>query len=315
LLIRESEEYEEVEVPLNLVEAVIAVGPVYLSTPVIRACLRHEAPVHLWTASGDRLGTLDLPGDGPSATIIGAQVDFIRNPEKCLVTAREIVAAKIYNHRHGLRRQIGRGRADDNALADLKELMGEALRQPSLEALRGVEGRAARVYFDRLRAHVPAQFGFSGRSQRPAADPVNALLNLVYSLLYRQISSLLAVERLHPGLGFYHKPSDRYHALAADLQEEFRYWADLLVLRLIHRGQLTAADFVWTEKGGPACRIQPSALRAVILLWRTRLEETLQLTAGGPLVTFRQRIHEQIRHFKSVVLNPDQGPYRAYRSR
>ena len=64
-------------------------------------------------------------------------------------------------------------------------------------------------------------------------------------------------------------------ALALDLMEEFRPWADRLALTLINRGQLTADDFVLREGGGVL--LEPDARKAVV-------------------VAFQERKHDEINH-------------------
>ena len=62
-------------------------------------------------------------------------------------------------------------------------------------------------------------------------------------------------------------------ALALDLVEEFRPWADRLALTLINRGQLEAADFVLREGGGVS--LEPDARKAVVVAYQARKRDEI----------------------------------------
>jgi CRISPR-associated protein Cas1 len=62
-------------------------------------------------------------------------------------------------------------------------------------------------------------------------------------------------------------------ALALDLLEEFRPWADRLALTLINRAQVEAGDFEVREGGGVS--LQPEARKAVVVAFQERKLEEL----------------------------------------
>jgi hypothetical protein len=55
---------------------------------------------------------------------------------------------------------------------------------PNPARLRGVEGAAARAYFQGLSALFPPALEFVGRNRRPPRDLVNACFSLAYTLLH-----------------------------------------------------------------------------------------------------------------------------------
>mgnify|MGYP001580827089 FL=1 len=120
----------------------------------------------------------------------------------------------------------------------------------SLESLNGIEGMAARHYFAGFGKMILGEFGFEGRRKYPAADPVNALLSLGYTIIFNEISSLLDGMGFDPYLGYYHKVEYGRASLASDLQEEFRAAvADRLTLRLINNRIIKQEDFYKNPKG------------------------------------------------------------------
>ena len=122
------------------------------------------------------------------------------------------------------------------------------LRQPvPLEAVRGVEGDAARTYFgvfDHLITAQKEDFFFRERSRRPPLDNVNALLSFFYTLLAHDVTAALETVGLDPAVGYLHRDRPGRPSLALDLMEEFRpILADRLALSLINRQQIRGKGF------------------------------------------------------------------------
>jgi len=163
-------------------------------------------------------------------------------------------------------------RTADNLAASLRAIKDA----PDLDTLRGVEGEAARGYFEALNRIVKPQaretFALNGRTRRPPLDRFNALLSFLYSMLMNDCRSALETVGLDPQLGFLHAVRPGRAALALDLQEEFRsVLADRLALTLINRGQITEADFDLREGG--AVMLNDKGRRKVVTAWQERKQE------------------------------------------
>jgi CRISP-associated protein Cas1 len=78
---------------------------------------------------------------------------------------------------------------------------------------------------------------------------------------------------LDPQVGFLHALRPGRAALALDLMEEFRAFADRLVLTLVNRGQVTGKDFVAREGG--AVLLEGDARKAVVVAYQERKQEEL----------------------------------------
>jgi len=78
---------------------------------------------------------------------------------------------------------------------------------------------------------------------------------------------------LDPQVGFLHVLRPGRAALALDLMEEFRAFADRLALTLINRGQLGAKDFV--EREGGAVLLEGDGRKAVVVAYQERKQEEL----------------------------------------
>jgi CRISPR-associated protein Cas1 len=156
----------------------------------------------------------------------------------------------------------------------LLELPGAA----SLDALRGLEGAAARAYFDAFGATIRQQgdvFIIRGRTRRPPRDQVNALLSFVYALVRHDCTAALEAVGLDPAVGFLHADRPGRLSLALDLMEEFRSLvADRLVLAMINRRQVSGQGFV-TDAGG-AVSMDDGTRRAVLTAYAARKREEVQ---------------------------------------
>jgi CRISPR-associated protein Cas1 len=199
-----------------------------------------------------------------------------------LELARSVVAGKLKNSRSVILRGAREaaspneaavlGRVADNLAASLRA----AKVAQDLDALRGVEGEAARGYFAALNLIVKPQareaFALNGRTRRPPLDRFNALLSFLYSMLMNSCRSGLECVGLDPQLGFLHAVRPGRAALALDMQEEFRsVLADRLALTLINRGQVTADDFDVREGG--AVMLNDQGRRKVVTAWQERRQE------------------------------------------
>lgn len=91
-----------------------------------------------------------------------------------------------------------------------------------------VEAQAARRYW-------PLLFGTAFRRDRKAPG-INALLNYIYTVLRAGTARALMASGLHPSMGLSHRQRGNAFALADDLMEPFRPFADLLVHDLVKQG-------------------------------------------------------------------------------
>ena len=213
-----------------------------------------------------------------------AQFETAREPARAHAVARHIVAGKIRNTRHVLMRgaRDSNNEADAAALSSAADHLAASLRATEssvdLDVLRGVEGEAARCYFEAFTRLIVASqrdaFAMTARSRRPPRDRINALLSFLYTLLTHDCRSAAEAVGLDSQVGFLHALRPGRPALALDLAEEFRaFLADRLALSLINRRQIDADDFVVREGG--AVSLKDDARREVIVAWQTRKQETL----------------------------------------
>ena len=159
----------------------------------------------------------------------------------------------------------------------LGRLLEEFERRLTLDAVRGFEGDAARVYFqvfDHLIAESKEAFFFRERSRRPPMDNVNALLSFLYTLVTHDVAAALEGVGLDPAVGYLHRDRPGRPSLALDLVEELRpVIADRLALSLINRRQVRADGFRKTESG--AVTMDDETRKEVLVAYQKRKQEEI----------------------------------------
>lgn len=222
----------------------------------------------------------------------------------CLTLARDIVSTKVRNQRTLLQRN--HVEPPPLALGQLKAFADRAQRAPDIEALLGVEGSAARVYFEHFRGMLKAEdedsvpaFEFQHRNRRPPRDPVNALLSFAYSLLVRDLTTTCHVIGFDPFMGFYHQPRFGRPALALDLMEGFRpLVADSAVITAINTRMVAPGDFV---RAGDSVALSPGGRKGFIRAYEQRMDTLVTHPLFGYRVSYRRILEIQARLLARVV--------------
>jgi CRISPR-associated protein Cas1 len=269
-------------VPLHHLSSVVSFGHAGISAPLMHRLAEDGVALVLLDNNGRFKARLEGAVSG-NVLLRQAQFQRLADPAFTLDMARASVAGKIKNTRQVLQRGAREAKAEEEArvLTRLADDLAASLRAlpgvSSLDALRGVEGEAARQYFSGLNLLVRADqrepFAMNGRTRRPPRDRFNAMLSFLYSLWMNDCRSALEAAGLDPQVGYLHALRPGRAALALDLMEEFRPWADRLALTLINRGQLTAKDFVLREGGGVS--LEPDARKAVVVAFQERKKDEI----------------------------------------
>ena len=278
----EVEREVRLQVPLHHLGSVVCFGHVGLSAPLMHRLADEGIALVLLDGNGRFKARLEGAVSG-NVLLRQAQHRQASDAAFALDIARACIAGKIKNARSVLQRgaREAKDAADEAALARGADDLAASLRAlpaaGDLDTLRGVEGDAARKYFACLnhlvRAELREHFGIDGRSRRPPRDRMNALLSFLYAMWMNDCRSAVEAAGLDPQIGFLHAVRPGRAALALDLMEEFRPFADRLALTLVNRGQLDPEDFVMREGG--AVSLEGDARKAVVVAYQERKQEAL----------------------------------------
>jgi len=289
-------------------------GNVQVTSQLIRELFAREIPV-CWFSYGGWFAGI---GEGlPSKHVELRRRQVAVTGQGGLSIARNMVEGKIRNSRTLLRRNTRQ--RDDRVLGSLRALAVQATEATSVASLLGIEGTAARLYFEALPtmlredARLPAGvFAFDGRNRRPPKDPINCLLSYVYSLLVKDLTVTTYAVGFDPYLGFYHRPRFGRPALALDLAEEFRpLVGDSVVLNLVNNGEIRPSHFV-VRAGGVG--LTADGRRAVLAAYERRLDVEVTHPVFGYKISYRRVLDVQARLLGAHVLG-EVPAYRAFATR
>lgn len=284
-------------------------GNVQMSTQAVQALCEGEVPIAYFSMGGWFYGVTH----GLGVKNIYLRRDQFRLadvPSFCLRLARMLVSGKIRNQRTMLQRN--HVEPPSSAIAFLKCMQEDSEHASSLEELLGIEGCAARTYFESFAGMIKTgdgdetpkngalkngspefTFDFLRRNRRPPRDAVNALLSLAYSVLAKDLTIVCHAVGFDPFLGFYHQPRFGRAALALDLMEPFRpLIADSAVLSSINTRMITSADFIRT---GEAVALKPDGRKSFFRAYEQRMDTLVTHPMFGYRVTYRRLLEIQTR--------------------
>ncbi|HJQ32776.1 MAG TPA: CRISPR-associated endonuclease Cas1 [Pyrinomonadaceae bacterium] len=296
-------------IPVRSLSHVVCYGAVRVTVPVLLALSDAGVPVYFCRRSG-RLRTV-VGEPSYNWPLWMAQAAAASNEAMRVSFAREIVSAKLHNYA-ALAGRLRNPRGAE-AAEEMRELGRECVNKTTLDALSGLEGRGAALYFRAVREELPAEWGFAGRRTQPPPDPVNAMLSFGYTLLYNHLSTALLAAGLNPRIGIMHGERGTYHALACDLQEEFRHLVDAQVWAMINRREVKPENFYASEDGRYPCLMADDLRRKFIAAFEKRLSSEFT-PPEGEAVTYRLFIEAQVRRLKDY-LSGRAALYRPLRAR
>ncbi|MGI8794839.1 MAG: CRISPR-associated endonuclease Cas4g/Cas1g [Acidimicrobiales bacterium] len=278
-------------------------GNVQVTTQALRELFAHDIPT-CWFSYG---GWFSGMATGlPSKNVELRRRQVIALGHGGLHIARAVVTGKVRNQRTLLRRNT-RDR-DDGVLASLKRLADQAMAAESPASLLGIEGAAARLYFQALPTMLRADkrlpgaaFSFEGRRRRPPPDAVNCLLSFLYGLIVKDLTVTCWAVGFDPYLGFYHRPRFGRPSLALDMAEEFRpLLANSVMIQLVNNGEVSEADFV-VRAGGVA--LTSAGRKAVLAAYERRLAMEVTHPVFGYQLTYRRVLEVQARLLGAHLLD------------
>ena len=283
-------------VPIERVLALVLHGNIDVSSGLLRELLWRRLPVVWCSGTGRVIGwasSANSPNGGPRVR------QHVASAQGRLDLAREFVAAKISNQATLLRRH---GDSVESVTA-MRALQRQTLAAPSIHQVLGIEGDAAARYFGAfptmLNPPIRETLGFTGRTRRPATDPLNAALNLAYGLLLSDLIRAVVSCGLDPHAGFLHSSGRNKPALALDLCEEFRApIADSVVIGAFNNGELKETSF---SNITGATRLRDQGRAALISAYERRVATKFRHPTFEYEVTWRRAMEIQARLVLGVL--------------
>jgi CRISPR-associated protein Cas1 len=229
-----------------------------ISSDAILMAIENEIDVLFVNSYGYPQGRVWSQRYGSIANIRKNQVFFGRSPQ-AVKWVQELIARKIDNQTALVSTlpTVGHDqhRVKTDCISQLEKLKEKLL---ALEAellpqiadtIRGLEGNASRYYFNCLAMLLPEKYRFDRRSQHPAKDMFNSLLNYAYGMLYGKVEGALIRAGIDPYLGIFHRNEYNRPVLVYDCIEPYRVWSEQVVVSLCLQQVMEEAFFTINEQG------------------------------------------------------------------
>lgn len=259
-------------IPVDGIKSIQISRGAQITSDAVLLAIEHEIEVLFMDKTGMPIGRIWSPKYGSISTIRKGQLNFTFSKD-ALIWIKEIIRQKIENQQALLlmmksndqvistKCEKSISRLDDYR-TKIASIDGEIVSDVSSQ-LRGWEGAASKIYFETLNLFIPEQYRFEMRTQHPAMDIVNALLNYGYGVLYGKIEGALIKAGIDPYIGVLHRDDYNRPVLVYDVIEIYRVWVDYVVYSLISQ-QIINEDYYsirddgsyWLENLGRRVLIQ-----------------------------------------------------------
>ena len=277
-------------------DSVNLLGAVQMTAQTQQALMRQGIPICYFSHGGWFYGVCDGLGHS-NVELRMRQYEVAKDTRQAITVARAFIAGKVRNHRTMLRRLVDE--ENKKVLADLAWLIRDIEKASSIERLLGLEGNAARIWFDQLprilhtKADDEFELFFHHRNRRPPRDPVNAMLSYGYGILVREHFIITQRAGFDARCGFLHRPRSGRPALALDLMEEFRpLIVDSIVLTMINRKEMGSGDFL---RSGDAVSLNAQGRKKLLAAYEKRMDTLVTHPEFGYSISYRRILDVQAR--------------------
>jgi len=239
------------EISCKKVASILISTAAYITTDAIRMAMENNIDIVFIDEFGNPYGRVWHPKLGSTTLIRRRQLE-IAETEEGFKLALAWIKNKFNNQIDFLKR-LRKTRPHKSAeittfigrlqqlVAKLRNLSGKL--DECRSSIMGIEGAGGRTYFEILSFLMPDRFKFNGRSRNPAKDEFNALLNYSYGVLYSLIEKACIIAGLDPYVGFIHTDHYNKKSLVFDLIENYRIWADEVVVNLFAARKVRVEHF------------------------------------------------------------------------
>ena len=228
---------EKTEIPAEKVDAVLISANAMISTQAVRLCLEKQIQMVITTWSGKPVARLWSSTQGRSTqlrrnqylnqdTVIGFDISIMILEKKL----REQKTFLIYlkNNRKSPPAKLERAVFTiNNAIKKVKKIKYS---KDYKATLLGLEGASAANYFQAISSILPKTWSTEKRSQHPAHDPFNAVLNYLYGVTYADVEKIIILSGLDSNAGFFHSDSYGKPTLSYDIIETVRPIVDKITV-------------------------------------------------------------------------------------
>ncbi len=236
LLLEKAEEKKPLtKFPFQKILAIFAIGHISITSALIEKCTRHGVPVVVMKPNFRPVFFFSITAE---ANFLLRKKQYAHAKEDLLIP-KILVENKIRNQIRLLEKTRLKTQTIQEAVENCSFLLSALPSAATYDAVMGTEGKAAKFFF-------PAyyeQLGWRARFPRAKIDPLNATLDIGYTMLFNYIEAFTRLFGFDPYQGVYHCLWFKRKSLICDLVEPFRCLIDQQVRKAFNRSQCKIEDF------------------------------------------------------------------------
>lgn len=254
-----------------------------ITSDAVMLAVEQEIEVLFMDKAGNPIGRIWSPRYGSISTIRKGQLNFTFSSE-AVEWIKGVIAQKIENQQALMLLFNTTDTPQVNVDKSIRRLEDYRNKIAAEQAdivndiaptLRGWEGLASKIYFATINAFIPSQYRFENRSQHPATDVANALLNYGYGLLYGKIEGEMIKAGIDPYVGIMHRDDYNRPVLVYDVIELYRIWVDYVVYSLLAQNVVT--DEYYSVRPDGSYWLEPLGRRVLIQSLNDYMDETVTI--------------------------------------
>jgi CRISPR-associated protein Cas1 len=273
-------------IPPGDIKSILVHRGVQISSDALLLAIANEIEVLFMEQGGKPAGRVWSNKYGSISTIRKGQLSFCKSKE-AVRWITGMIASKIENQQ-ALLWTFAASQPELNSVVEktalrlenfrkkVNELQGDTVSDIATQ-LRGWEGITSRIYFEQMNAFLPERYRFEQRSQHPATDVINAMLNYGYGMLYGKIEGSLICAGIDPYIGILHRDEYNRPVLVYDVIEKYRIWVDYTVFKLAM--QNIFGEEYYSVKDDSSCWLEGLGRRVIIQSMNDYLAEIISI--GG----------------------------------
>ncbi|RZD18541.1 MAG: CRISPR-associated endonuclease Cas1 [Candidatus Acididesulfobacter diazotrophicus] len=228
------------EVSVKKVSSILITTAAYITTDSIKLAIDNNIDIIFLDDFGDPFGRIWHPKLGSTTLIRRRQLE-ISSTQEGLNIVKKWIKTKFDNQINLLvslrNTRTKKSKEITYCIEQLKNIEKkfdeiDGLISEIRDTIMGIEGLGAKIYFNCISFLMPDRYKFKERSRNPAKDEFNALLNYSYGILYSKIEKACIIAGLDPYVGILHTDHYNKKSMVFDIIENYRIWADEIVINL-----------------------------------------------------------------------------------
>lgn len=215
--------------------AIFVIGGFNITTGIIEKSKKFGFSIVLFTSTFKVYSTINFAMEGNTLL---RQKQYLTNNHDQI--ARAIIINKIENQRDFLKKL--RDRSINDGIDNLNSQINKLNTSSDIDGyeVMGIEGVAAKVYFNRLYKDVE----WNGRQPRVKRDKINLLMDIGYTILFNYIEAILNIYGFDIYKGNLHKEFYKRKSLVCDIIEPFRPIVDYKIKKGINLKQFEKYEYL-----------------------------------------------------------------------